>query len=92
MVNCKAEHEGKTDDASNSPGRVLVADDEPGMLYVVGRVLRREGFEVDTTTCVTDALDQLTKHTYDLLITDVHMPGGTGIELLGRCRREHAIR
>jgi DNA-binding response OmpR family regulator len=61
--------------------RILVVDDEPSVLDVTGEFLVREGHEVETASGGEEALDLLRRRTFDLLITDIMMPGIDGLEL-----------
>lgn len=74
--------------------RVLVAEDDPEMRRLVCRALRRVGYRVvevedgralvnTLIRCVKDTPEQLP----DLIISDVRMPGCTGLEVLARMRR-----
>jgi len=62
--------------------RVLVVDDERGMRDFLEIFFRREGMEVTTASSVAEARALVEVDDFDLLMTDVQMPGGTGIELL----------
>ena len=62
--------------------RILIVDDEPGVLDVSARTLRNAGFEVITATNAQAARVLLQAHAVDLLITDIRMPGEDGISLL----------
>jgi two-component system response regulator PilR (NtrC family) len=62
--------------------RVLVADDERGMRDFLEIFFRREGMEVATAASLAEARALLDADDFDLLMTDVQMPGGSGIELL----------
>jgi two-component system response regulator PilR (NtrC family) len=62
--------------------RVLVVDDERGMRDFLEIFFRREGMEVATATGFAEARAQLEEDDFDLVMTDVQMPGGSGIELL----------
>ena len=66
--------------------RLLVLDDEQRMVDIVAMVLRREGYDVATQTEGEAALAALADETYDLLITDLRMPGSDGLEVLRRAR------
>lgn len=72
---------------SASKGRVLLVDDELVVLRAYGRALTVEGYEVATATdgVIADAL--AAAHTFDVVISDVAMPGMTGLELLRAVRR-----
>ncbi|MBN1581264.1 MAG: response regulator [Anaerolineae bacterium] len=65
----------------NTP-HILVVDDEPGVLDVCARSLRRQGFEVTTASDAKTARILLQSHTVDLLISDMKMPGESGVSLL----------
>lgn len=71
-----------------SPGRILVVEDDP----VTGRFLTdllgaRGGFEVTHLTDPKSALARASAETWDLVLTDVEMPGMTGLELLQALRQ-----
>jgi signal transduction histidine kinase len=62
--------------------RALVVDDEPMVLEVCKTALEQVGFYVDAVQSGEAALEQLTKASYDLLVSDVRMPGMGGIQFL----------
>ncbi len=62
-------------------GRVLVADDELALLRTYQQVLVRSGYEVEGTTDGVDACARLAHESFDVVLSDVHMPGRTGIEV-----------
>ena len=63
-------------------GRILVADDETTFRMSTAELLRREGYDVDTTDNAVDALSAVTGQSYDLMITDLEMPGNTDLDLV----------
>jgi CheY-like chemotaxis protein len=65
-------------------GSVLLVDDEPVVLSVLARGLREAGYHVVTATNGEAALEQLHRAAFDLLITDMVMPGMSGSELTER--------
>ena len=74
--------------ADGTPGRVLVVEDDP----VTGRFLtyllgERGGLDVTHTTDPAAALQDVRSQTWDLVVTDVEMPGMTGIQLLRQLRQ-----
>jgi two-component system response regulator PilR (NtrC family) len=81
----------------NSPSHfsLLVVDDEPDLRTLYELTLLREGYDVETAGTVEDALLHLKDRTYSLVITDMRLPDGTGLDLLRRLeetgRREKAI-
>jgi DNA-binding NtrC family response regulator len=71
-------------------GRILLIDDDPALGGYLARVLRvRGGFEVTHQLDSAGALTCLEAEHWDLLITDVELPGMTGLELLERARQLH---
>lgn len=65
-----------------SRGRILIADDEPTFLSATAELLRREGYTVDTVEDAALALAAISAATYDLLITDLEMPGNADLDLV----------
>jgi two-component system, NtrC family, response regulator PilR len=63
-------------------GRILVVDDERSMRELLAIVLGREGYDVVVAESGQQALDELERRPVDLLISDIHMPDMTGLEVL----------
>jgi CheY-like chemotaxis protein len=66
--------------------RVLVVDDEPAARSAMAELLREEGYTVRSAGDAYKALGQLDDFTPDVMITDVQMPGMSGIELQARLK------
>lgn len=65
------------------PGRkLLVIDDEPAIREGVRRILESEGFQVETFANGQAALERIKQESLDLVITDLKMPGMSGVEVL----------
>jgi len=62
--------------------RILIADDEEAFLKLAASYLQKHGFTCDCVGNADDAESMLTKMEYDLLITDIQMPGNTNLEFL----------
>jgi DNA-binding response OmpR family regulator len=73
---------------AQAPGRILVIDDEAVVKELLARVLGRAGHDVVTVSNGEEALRELAKGRYDLLIIDKNMPGMSGLEVM-RLVREH---
>ncbi len=71
---------------AGSKVRVLVVDDEPGILKVLGIELKLSGYEVITTTSGAEATELARTQKPDVILLDVVMPGVTGLEVLERVR------
>ena len=63
-------------------GRILLADDEPTFLHSTADLLRAEGFACDTVSDGTAAKARVLEQSYDLLITDLEMPGNSDLALV----------
>lgn len=64
------------------PIHVLVVDDEPILCEICSCLLSDKGLHVQTATSFKDAISIVKKSKIDVVVTDVQMPGGTGIDLL----------
>ena len=76
--------------AERRPGaapRILVVDDDRAVRTVLQVNLTKAGMHVTLTESPDEALDSLRAFPFDVVLTDVRMPGGTGIELLDRVRQ-----
>jgi len=71
--------------------RILVADDEESIRWVLSKALSKQGFTVDLATDGKEALGLLRKNRYDLAVIDIKMPGLSGLELLSRIQAEHPL-
>jgi len=69
--------------------KILVVDDERGLCAGLQEALQREGYAVDATTDPEAALKLADRNLYNLIISDIKMPGLTGIDLLTRIREAH---
>ena len=63
-------------------GRILFADDEATFLKATADLLRREGYEVDEVPDAACAMEKVAAGPYDLLITDLEMPGNSDLQLV----------
>lgn len=66
--------------------RVLVVDDEVSILDTLQILLRGEGFEVATAKSGREALERFEETSPDVVLTDIRMPGVTGLDLLAQIR------
>jgi CheY-like chemotaxis protein len=68
--------------------RVLVGDDNEQMRRLIVELLEADGYEVSEATDTGQVLEQVSHTRPDLLILDVQMPGGGGVEVLRAIRSE----
>lgn len=66
--------------------QVLVVDDEPAIRQVVAALLRKAGYLVDQAADGEIALERLSRGDVDVVLSDIKMPGLSGIELLRQAR------
>jgi len=71
---------------NNSNVKILVVDDEQGLCAGLQEGLRREGYIVDAANDASAALKLASQSLYNLVISDVKMPGTSGLELFGQIR------
>ncbi|HVV72943.1 MAG TPA: sigma-54 dependent transcriptional regulator, partial [Verrucomicrobiae bacterium] len=69
--------------------KILVVDDEQGLCSGIQEVLQREGYLVDAATDAMVGLKLGKERLYNLIISDIKMPGLTGLELLTQVRAQH---
>jgi DNA-binding response OmpR family regulator len=67
--------------------RILVVDDDPGLLRALGRGLRSEGYAVDTAVDGSEGRWLATENEYDAVVLDVMLPGTDGYELCAGLRK-----
>jgi putative two-component system response regulator len=72
--------------ADAATGRILVVDDEPNICRLLNRYLGRLGHEVVTAGSVPEALEVLSSGHFDLVLTDLRLPGPSGLDLLVEVR------
>lgn len=69
-----------------APARILVVDDEESIRDLCARVLTRAGYAVVTAPSGEEAVVRLERESFDLLISDIRMPGISGLEVLERAK------
>lgn len=63
-------------------GRILFADDDEQFRLGLGKRLIKAGFECAFAGCASEAADLLKAGSYDVLLSDINMPGNAGLELI----------
>ncbi len=69
--------------------RILVVDDEEQIRSMLTQMLEHEGFAVDTAENGEEGMDLITRHAYDLIITDMIMPIKDGLKLIMELIRDY---
>jgi len=70
-------------------GRILVVDDEESIREFLTILLEKEGYEVATADSVGAGIGQLAEGSFDLVMCDLKLPDGSGLEVLEEARRRH---
>lgn len=70
----------------NKPISILVVDDEPVLRELVAFILLDRGFAVSEADSGNVAFEKIQEHAFDVVVSDVRMPNGSGIDLLRRIR------
>ena len=68
--------------AKQQQSKVLIVDDEPNIRHILGAILRKDGYAVQSADNGEAALKLLEEEAFDLIITDLVMPQMGGIDLL----------
>lgn len=69
--------------------RVLVVDDDPQVSGLLKLVLEKAGFSSDTVASSEDALKEMGRRRYEVLVLDMNLPGMNGLEFFELYRRTH---
>jgi two-component system probable response regulator PhcQ len=74
---------------STRPVTLLIVDDEPAILKALRRIVRDDGYKVLTALDGEEALRLVASESVDIVLSDMDMPGMTGLDLMVRLRRNH---
>ncbi|BCS55954.1 sigma-54 dependent transcriptional regulator [Geobacter sp. SVR] len=69
-------------DQIKNRGSILIVDDEKGQRDILKVILKKEGYDVVDVPGVREALEQLGRQEFDLILTDLKMQGQSGLDLL----------
>ncbi len=75
----------------NPVNRLLIIDDDHGLVNLLKRFLEGEGFHVDAAYDQASGLNAALSNDHELIILDVMLPGGTGFELLKALRVQSSV-
>lgn len=62
--------------------RILIVDDDSTLRVIMVEELAAEGFIMGEAENTDQAIEKLSQHTYDLALVDLHLPGGSGLDIL----------
>jgi DNA-binding response OmpR family regulator len=70
-----------------APAKLLLVDDDETIRFTLGIILRKHGFHVTVAATVTEALKHISSEVFDVLLSDLHMPGaGDGLTVVSAMR------
>ncbi len=67
--------------------KVLIVDDNVYLNHLLQIMLADEGYEVDAARYAGEGYSAFLRKRPDVILTDIHMPGGTGLEMMKKIRR-----
>lgn len=74
--------------SGNEDAYILLVDDEDAIRYSISKTLQRVGYQVHTAASGLEALEMMERQDYDVVLTDIRMPGLTGVELLAKIKEQ----
>jgi len=69
--------------------KILVVEDEAGLLESIVSFLREEGFVCEKAASYFAAVDKLAGFIYDIVVLDITLPDGNGLDLLKKIKEQH---
>lgn len=73
---------------NSGTAHILVVDDESAIRYSITKTLQRVGYQVESAASGEEALQMLGQQRYDVVLTDIRMPGISGVELLAEVKEQ----
>lgn len=73
---------------NSGTAHILVVDDESAIRYSITKTLQRVGYQVESAASGEEALQMMGQQRYDVVLTDIRMPGISGVELLGEVKTQ----
>ena len=78
-----------SDTSDSTPATILIVDDDAAVCWALEQVLKTQGYTVVVAADAAIARRHVRRHQPDLVITDVRMPGESGLDLLSALKEEH---
>jgi len=69
-------------------GSILIIDDEPLMRVSMMDALIAVGYDVEEASTGSDGLDRLQTSEFNLVITDLRLPGADGLQIVAQCKEQ----
>jgi CheY-like chemotaxis protein len=71
---------------------ILLVEDDPDTMRIMSRLLKRMGYVVGSADSVRAALEMAAREHYDLLISDLGLPDGSGLDVMREIRRRYGLK
>jgi ActR/RegA family two-component response regulator len=76
----------------NIGAKILIVDDDEVVRFSLKRILEQNNYEVTSVGCVAEALTEISRTKFDVLVSDLHMPGpGDGLTVIGAMRHANPL-
>lgn len=75
----------------STTAKILIVDDEAGVLLTTGAILQQEGYDVEAAASGVEAVEAIRQRHYDLVLTDLKMPGIDGLGVLAEVRKRSPL-
>src|SRR5512146_302219 len=75
----------------STAAKILIVDDEPGVLLTSRAILQQEGYDVESAANGSEAVEAIRQRHYDLVLTDLKMPGIDGLGVLAEVRKRSPL-
>ena len=89
MTNLEIQEEAEIRPATYKRGKILIVDDDPSVRNLLRKILESDNYACELAPDAAAALDFLKQQSFDLVISDVVMPGKTGVQLLAEIKVKH---
>ena len=73
----------------NQKKSILIVDDDESILNTFTRILRKQGYDIDTAETGQETMEKLKDQTYDLILIDLRLPDTNGADLLSKIHTSH---
>jgi CheY-like chemotaxis protein len=93
QVEKAAPHLPKAAEGGETPvgARVLVVEDHGDTAMVLQRILSRAGYDVRVAKCISKAFELVGKEKFDVVVSDIGLPDGTGYELMAKLKEQGIV-
>ena len=75
----------------NGSKKILLVEDNADTLRILTRMLQKWGYTVRTADCVRSALEEAAKEPFDLLVSDIGLPDGSGLEIMQQAQKLYGV-